>query len=166
MNSLKALNGLLDMELKVYDKNNLKVLSGLVVVVVDSRKHRVEGMAHKDRDEEGSVDLKVDNHNLEEEDSVDLKVDIHNLEEEVGGGMDMDCCKGMETRDHYPFFQQSNIKRKKPRDSLKRERLLLAKHAKQISKIQAFSPFLDQNLDQNSLNKRREGEKSPKIKEQ
>jgi hypothetical protein len=39
-------------------------------------------------------------------------VDTHNLEEEEedGEGMDMDCYKGMESHDHYPFFQQSNIK--------------------------------------------------------
>ena len=127
MNSLKALNGLLDMVLKVFGKNNLKGPSGLVVVL-DMRKHRVEGTVHKDRDEEGSEDLKVDTHNLVEEDSVDLKVDTHNLEEEEDGGgmdmdMDMDCYKGKETRDHYPLFSTLKHQKKKLRGSLKRERL-------------------------------------------
>lgn len=100
VNSLKVLNGLLDMVLKDFGENNLKALNGLVVaVVVDTRKHRMEGMAPEDRDEEDSMDLKVDTHNLEEE-------------EEDGEGMDMDCYKGMESHDHYPFFQQSKIKRK------------------------------------------------------
>jgi hypothetical protein len=81
------------MVLKDFGENNLKALNAMVsVVVVDMRKHRMEG-----RDEEDSMDLKVDTHNLEEE-------------EEDGEGMDMDCYKGMESHDHYPFFQQSNIK--------------------------------------------------------
>jgi 23S rRNA U2552 (ribose-2'-O)-methylase RlmE/FtsJ len=84
------------MVLKDFGENNLKALNAMVsVVVVDMRKHRMEGM--EDRDEEDSMDLKVDTHNLEEE-------------EEDGEGMDMDCYKGMESHDHYPFFQQSNIK--------------------------------------------------------
>jgi hypothetical protein len=88
------------MVLKDFGENNLKALNGLVtVVVVDMRKHRMEGMTHEDRDEEDSKDLKVDTHNLEEE--------------EVDEGMDMDCYMGMESHDHYPFFQQSNIKIKK-----------------------------------------------------
>lgn len=82
----------------------MAVLLCMQMEVADIGKHHKEGMVHKGRAEESSMDRMVDTHNLEAE--------------EVGEGMDMDCCKGMKNHNYYPFFQQENIKRKLFCDSL------------------------------------------------